>query len=57
METVRRWVELYNRRDFEGLMNLNDSDVEFRSRFVSIESGFRGQAGVYAYFEAARRYG
>ncbi len=52
METVRRWVELYNRRDFEGLWNLTDSDSEFRSRFASIESEARGEAGVHAYFEA-----
>ena len=52
VEIVRQWVEFYNRRDFEGLFGLTDSDVEARSRFVAIESEIRGHAGVRAYFDA-----
>lgn len=52
VETVRRWVDAYNRRDFECLIGLNDPDFEFRSIFVSIESVFRGtEAFPYAYFK------
>ena len=51
---VRGWIEAYNRRDIEGLLELSDPDIEFRSIFAGIESGgaFRGSAGVYEYFAA-----
>jgi ketosteroid isomerase-like protein len=52
VQTIRRWVDAYNRRDFECLIGLNDPDFEFRSIFVSIESVFRGtEAFPYAYFK------
>ncbi len=51
---VRGWLEAYNRRDIEGLLDLSDPDIEFRSIFAGIESGgaFRGETGVYEYFKA-----
>ena len=54
MEVVRRWIETYNRRDIEGLRDVSDPDIEFRSLFAGIESGgaFRGRTGVYEYFKA-----
>jgi ketosteroid isomerase-like protein len=54
VEVVRRWIEAYNRRDIEGLLELSDPEIEFRSIFAGIESGgaFRGRSGVYEYFTA-----
>jgi ketosteroid isomerase-like protein len=54
VEVVRRWIDAYNQRDIEGLLDLSDPDIEFRSIFAGIESGgaFRGRAGVYEYFKA-----
>jgi ketosteroid isomerase-like protein len=52
VEAVRRWIDAYNRRDFDELIELTDPDFEFRSRFVAMESVFRGYDGFpYAYFE------
>lgn len=49
---VQGWVDAYNRRDFEGLIELTDPDCEFRSRFVALESVFRAYEGFpYAYFK------
>ncbi|MGI9019468.1 MAG: nuclear transport factor 2 family protein [Solirubrobacterales bacterium] len=54
VEVMRRWADAYNGRDIEGLLELSDSDIEFRSVFAGIESGgaFRGTTGVYEYFKA-----
>ena len=51
---VARWMDAYNRRDTEGLLELSDPEIEFRSIFAGIESGgaFRGRTGVYEYFAA-----
>ncbi len=53
VDVVRRWLEAYNRRDIEELLELSDPDIEFRSIFAQIESGgaFRGETGVYEYFK------
>jgi ketosteroid isomerase-like protein len=52
VEAVRRWVSFYNTRDFDGLIELTDPEIEFKSIFVSIESVFRGFADFpHAYFE------
>jgi ketosteroid isomerase-like protein len=54
VETVRRWIEFYNRRDTDGLIGLNTPDYEMKSVFAGIESGgiFRGSAGFpFAYFK------
>ena len=52
VEAVRRWVDAYNRRDFEGIIGLTDPGSEFQSRFVAIESVFRAYEGFpYAYFQ------
>jgi ketosteroid isomerase-like protein len=52
VNVMQRWVAAYNRRDFEGLIELTDPDFEFRSRFVAIESVFRAYDGFpYAYFK------
>jgi ketosteroid isomerase-like protein len=51
IEIVRRWIDAYNRRDFEGLIEVTDPDFDFRSRFVAIESEFRGyERFPHAYF-------
>ena len=54
VEVVRQWMEAYNRRDIEGLLELSTADIEFRSVFAAIESGgiFRGRSGVLDYFAA-----
>jgi ketosteroid isomerase-like protein len=54
LEVVRRWIEAYNARDIEGLLDVSDPEIEFRSIFAGLESGgaFRGRTGVYEYFEA-----
>src|SRR5438552_1781480 len=52
VEVVQRWIEAYNRRDFEGIIDLTDPTFEFRSRFVTIESVFRASEGFpYTYFK------
>ena len=53
VEVVQHWIELYNRRDIEGLIALCDTDIEFRSVFATIESDgvFRGYPGVFEYFK------
>jgi ketosteroid isomerase-like protein len=50
---VRRWIEVYNRRDIEALIEVSDADIEFRSIFAAIETGgvFRGYPGVFEYFK------
>jgi len=51
VEIVRRFVEAYNGRDFEGIIELMDPTFEFRSRFVGIESVHRASEGFpYTYF-------
>lgn len=54
VEAVRRWVEFYNQRDTDGLMQLTTSDYEMKSVFAGVESGgiFRGYAGFpFEYFK------
>ena len=54
VEVVRRWIEFYNRRDTDGLMQLTTSDYEMKSVFAEVESGgiFRGYAGFpFEYFK------
>jgi ketosteroid isomerase-like protein len=51
VEIARRFVEAYNRRDFEGIIELMDPTFEFQSRFVGIESVHRASEGFpYTYF-------
>jgi ketosteroid isomerase-like protein len=51
VNVVESWFDAYNRRDFEGLIEVIDPDFDFRSRFVEIESNFRGHERFpYAYF-------
>ena len=52
VEIVRHFVDLYNRRDFDGLLGVTDPDIEIGSHFVSMESLLRGHEGLRAYFEA-----
>jgi ketosteroid isomerase-like protein len=52
VEVVRRWIEAFNRRDFEGLTELTEPDFELKSVFVPIEGDFRGYAALHAYFDA-----
>ena len=51
VEVVRRWVDAYNRRDFDELTALCDPEIEIRSYFVAIERVFRGHEGIHEYFE------
>jgi ketosteroid isomerase-like protein len=52
VEVVRRFIEAYNRRDFEAIIELMDPTFEFRSRFVGIESVHRASEGFpYTYFQ------
>ena len=51
VEAMRSWVEAYNRRDMDALVELSAQDFEFRSIFVSVESVFRSPNGFpYDYF-------
>ena len=51
VDAVRRWTDAYNRRDFEVIIEVTDPDFEFRSRFVALESDFRGHERFpHAYF-------
>ena len=47
VEIVRRWIDGYNRRDMDGLVELTAPDVEVQSVF---EFDFRGYEGLRAYF-------
>jgi len=38
VEVVRRWIEFYNGRDTDGLMQLTTSDYEMKSVFADVES-------------------
>jgi ketosteroid isomerase-like protein len=52
VEIVRRFLEAYNRRDFETINELMDPTFEFRSRFVGLESVHRASEGFpHTYFE------
>jgi hypothetical protein len=52
VEAVQRWIEAYNVRDLEALIELTDPDCAFRSRFVGLESLFRAYDGFpREYFE------
>jgi hypothetical protein len=53
VDVVRRWVDAYNRRDFAALIEVSEPTLDFHSRFVAIESEFRGyERFPYAYFDA-----
>jgi ketosteroid isomerase-like protein len=53
VEIVRRWIELFNRRDTKGLKELTEPDFEMRSLLLAVESDFRGDVDFPgAYFEA-----
>jgi ketosteroid isomerase-like protein len=52
VDVARRWVDAYNRRDFDVLFALSDPEMEVRSAFVAIERVFRGHEGIRAYFGA-----
>jgi ketosteroid isomerase-like protein len=52
VEVARRWIEAYNRRDMETLVQLNTADFIFRSIFVAVETEFQSPEGFpYAYFK------
>jgi ketosteroid isomerase-like protein len=52
VEVIRRFIDVYNRRDFEGIIEVIDPTFEFRSRFVGIESVHRASEGFpYSYFK------
>ncbi len=47
LKIVRRWIDGYNRRDMDGLVELTSPDLEVQSVF---EFDFRGYEGLRAYF-------
>ena len=52
VEVVRRWIDAYNRRDMDELIELDDDDFVFRSIFVAVETEFQAHEGFpYAYFK------
>jgi ketosteroid isomerase-like protein len=52
VDVVRRWIDLFNRRDTEGLVSLTEPGFEMKSLLVAIESDVRGYAEFpHAYFE------
>ena len=52
VEIVRRWIDLFNRRDIEALVSLTEPGFEMKSLLVAIESDARGYAEFpHAYFE------
>ena len=52
VETVGRWIDLFNERDIEGLVELTEPGFEMKSLLVAIESDVRGHAEFpQAYFE------
>jgi ketosteroid isomerase-like protein len=52
VELVQRWIELFNRRDTAGLIELTEPDFEMKSLLVAIESDFRGEEDFpHGYFE------
>src|SRR4051794_13463481 len=52
VEIVRCFLEAYNRRDFDGIIELMDPTFEFQSRFVGLESVHRASEGFpYTYFK------
>ena len=52
VEVVRGFLEAYNGRDFDRIIELMDPSFEFRSRFVGLESVHRASEGFpHTYFE------
>src|SRR3954447_23009072 len=52
VEIVRRFLDAYNQRDHEAMVELIDPSFEFRSRFVGIESVHRASERFpHTYFE------
>ena len=52
VELTRAFIEAYNRRDLERIIEMIDPSFEFRSRFVGLESVHRASEGFPgAYFE------
>jgi hypothetical protein len=52
VEIVRRWIDLFNRRDVEGLAGLTEPGFEMKSLLVAIEADVRGYTEFpQAYFE------
>jgi hypothetical protein len=47
VEVVRRWIDGYNHRDMDGLVELTSPDLEVQSVFAF---DFRGYEGLRAYF-------
>ena len=47
VEIVRRWIDAYNRRDFEGIVEIIDPDFDFRSAVE--QKSYRGIAGLARY--------
>jgi ketosteroid isomerase-like protein len=55
VDALQVWIDAFNRRDIDGLLELSDRDIEFRSILAPMmqgESVFRGPEGIHAYFES-----
>jgi ketosteroid isomerase-like protein len=44
-------IDAFNRRDFDALLALTDSDVEYLPRLASVEGTFHGHAGVRRWWQ------
>jgi ketosteroid isomerase-like protein len=51
VELHHRSIEAFNRRDFDALLALTDSDVEYMPRLASVEGNFHGHDGVRRWWE------
>jgi ketosteroid isomerase-like protein len=52
VKILRRGIEMYNRRDIDGFLELAHADIEWDSAFAGLEGGtFKGLADFRAYFE------
>ncbi len=52
VEIIRRGLEMYNRRDIDGFLELGHPDVEWESAFAGLEGGtFKGLGAFRTYFE------
>jgi ketosteroid isomerase-like protein len=56
VESYRRAIDAFNRRDPDGIMEFATADVEWIPAMGSIDSGgsFQGRAGVEAYLDSLR---
>jgi ketosteroid isomerase-like protein len=55
---VSRWIDSFNLRDLEGMLDCMSEDVRFYPlRLSGLDRFYRGHAGVRAWFERMREHG